>query len=284
MQALNVELTERVLQKLGLGAPPRVDHAGLTEVYGAWCRSVPFDNLRKLIAVRSGAPGPLPGDDPAEFLEAWLAHGVGGTCWAGNGALCALLETLGFSARRGVGTMLVAPDIPPNHGTVVVDVQGGRYVVDASILHVEPLPVVVGAEAAVGNAAWGVLGRWHADHYLIAWRPLHVENSIDCRIDEWAVASDRFRRQHEATRDWSPFNFELTFNLVRGAGRVGLAAGKAVSIAADGTCAAADIADRVAYLVDELGVSAEIARRVPADVPTPPPPGSRTAGRRITDA
>lgn len=37
-------------------------------LYAAWCRSVPFDNTRKLIALRAGDPGPLPGDSPRGFL------------------------------------------------------------------------------------------------------------------------------------------------------------------------------------------------------------------------
>jgi hypothetical protein len=37
------------------------------------------------------------------------------------------------------------------------------------------------------------------------------------------------------------------------------------------------LTDRTAYLVDRLGVSERIAVEIPPDVPTPPPPGSRTA-------
>ena len=95
-----------MLAKLGV-ARPAPDRDGLAAVYGAWCRRVPFDNVRKMIHVRAEDPGPLPGDDPTEFFESWLAHGAGGTCWAGNGALFALLQALGFSASRGVATMLV---------------------------------------------------------------------------------------------------------------------------------------------------------------------------------
>ena len=35
--------------------------------------------------------------------------------------------------------MLAAPDLPPNHGTVVVDVDSAKYLVDCAILHGEPL-------------------------------------------------------------------------------------------------------------------------------------------------
>lgn len=277
MTSLSPALTESVLERLGLAATPGQDLAGLAELYGAWCRNVPFDNIRKRIAVSEGASGPLPGDDATEFFKAWLDHGVGGTCWAGNGALCALLESLGFDARRGVSTMMVAPDLPPNHGTVLVTLPEGRFIVDASILFTEPLPMIDGAESRIDHPAWGVTGHWLEDKYAIRWRALHVAEAFNCRIDQWPVDAQRFRDQHEATRNWSPFNFELTFTVVRGSGRIGLAHGEAVRIDAGGEVSSEPLKDRVAYLVDELGVSPELARRVPEDVPTPPPPGSRTA-------
>jgi len=275
---LSPDLVDRTLEAFGLRGRPTADLAGLGLLYGAWCRNVPFDNIRKLIAVRGGHAGPLPGDDPAEFLEQWLAHRVGGTCWAGNGALQALLAALGFEAHRGVATMLVAPDIPPNHGTVLVDLPEGPYVVDASIMHVEPLPVRADQTTRVEHPAWGVSGRWLGDRFAINWRPMLRQDRIDCRLDQWPVDAARFSAQHEQTRGWSPFNFELVFNLVRENGRVGVGNGFGRSIAGeDETAHPLEGAARVRYLVDVCGVSEAMASRVPEDVPTPPPPGSRSA-------
>lgn len=277
MNALKPAQIEAVLARLGLSGWPPADLAGLKSIYGAWCRHVPFDNIRKLIAVRAGDPAPLPGDDPGEFLDAWLTQGVGGTCWAGNGALWALLDAMGFSARRGVATMMVAPDLPPNHGTAMVDLPEGRFVVDASILHVEPLPVREGEDSVIEHGAWGVHGHWAGEKFAIRWQALHVEAPIDCRIDEWPVSRERFRAQHEATRNWSPFNFELTVTTVRGETQIGVAHGRVVRLGADGGRTEMAFPDRVAFLVEELGIGEAIAVRIPADLPTPPPPGSRTA-------
>ena len=119
-EALAPALLERVLSKLGLSEPPSPTLEGLRTLYPAWCRKVPFDNIRQLIHRRSHDPSPMPGGDATEFFEAWLVYGTGGTCWSGNGALHALLLSLGFEAARGLCTMLVAPDIPPNHGSVLV--------------------------------------------------------------------------------------------------------------------------------------------------------------------
>ena len=119
-EELAPDLLERVLSRLGLSAPPALDLNGLKTVYVAWCRQVPFDNIRKLIHVQTQTLSALPGDSAQDFFEAWLKYKTGGTCWAGNGALHSLLVTLGFAAQRGVATMLVAPSLPPNHGTVSV--------------------------------------------------------------------------------------------------------------------------------------------------------------------
>ena len=76
-EELSVELLEQVLSRLGLADRPTPTLDGLQRLYAAWCRKVPFDNVRKLIHLHSHSPGPLPGDDPAEFLTAWLAYGTG---------------------------------------------------------------------------------------------------------------------------------------------------------------------------------------------------------------
>lgn len=274
---------EKVLERFGLPAQPAADLAGLTTLYDAWCRHVPFDNARKLIAVRAQDPAPLPGDSPPEFLDAWLEHGIGGTCWAGNGALCELLRAVGFNAHRGIGTMLVAPNIPPNHGTVVVEVPEGAFVVDASIMHVMPLAIREGESTRIDQPAWGVTGHWLGGHYAIRWQGLANPEPFDCRIDRWPVDRERFASQHELTRTWSPFNFELMFNVVRGDGRVGVAQNQAATRDAKGRLTLAPLADRLGYLVDELGISEALAARIPADVPTPPPPGTRTAAARQGD-
>ncbi len=275
-------LIERVLSRLDMPAYPERSPRGLEAFYRAWCRHVPFDNVRKLIAVRRLQPGPLPGNDPAEFLEAFLAHGVGGTCWAGNGALCAILNGLGFDARRAVATMVVAPSLPPNHGSVAVRFEGQTYLVDASIMHSKPLLVREGQPSRIDHPAWGVIGHWVDGAFTVRWRPLERGAGLDCRIDEWSVDGARFEAQHEATRTWSPFNFALMFNVIRGDGRFGMGGGMRIAIDSSGREVRSAIGDRIGFLVDELGISEALASRVPDDVTMPPPPGSRTAQQRGT--
>lgn len=267
------QLLERVLDRLGLPGRPDPDADGLRALYARWCTQVPFDNIRKLIHLRSADARPLAGDDATDFFEAWLAHGTGGTCWAAHNALYSLVRELDFDAERGVGTMMASADPPPGHGTVIVHLQGQRFLVDASILHAEPLPL--GEEiTAIAHPAWGVQcsrreGRWH-----IFWHPLHRPEGFDCRIEYLGASRDDFRRRHEMTRPWSPFNFAVTLRLNRGNQVLGTALGKRVEIQADGRICTIPLArdEQLRQLIEEFGISEELVMALPEDSPMPAPP------------
>jgi N-hydroxyarylamine O-acetyltransferase len=206
-EEVSPDLLERVLNGLRLSVAPAPDLAGLKTLYAAWCRYVPFDNIQKLISIQKQPLDVLPGDSVQDFFHSWLKYRTAGTCWAGNGALCSLLVTLGFAARRGIGTMLVAPDLPPNHGTVIVELDDTKYVVDASILHSEPLPLVEGETTTIDHPAWGVRCVKRADHWQIRFRPLHLPEGLESRIDQLVATREEFQERHEQTRAWSPFNY-----------------------------------------------------------------------------
>lgn len=271
---LDRALQERILAKLGLAAAPDRTLAGLATLYGAWCQHVPFDNIRKLIHLRRADAGPLPGTDAADFFDAWLRHGTGGTCWAAHTAWHALLTSLGFDVIRGVGTMLVAPDIPPNHATVFVNLDGTRYIVDASILHGTPMPIEAD-DGGVAHGAWGVrTRRTPTGQPLIRWRPIHMPDGIDCRIDIIDVPAKVFIDSHERTRGWSPFNFSLYSRANRPNGVVGAAFGQWIEFDDRGGAVTRPLEgdERLRVLIEKLGISEEMARIVPSDLPLPPPP------------
>jgi N-hydroxyarylamine O-acetyltransferase len=272
-------LTERVLAKLELRERPAADLDGLGTLYEAWCRQVPFDNVRKLIALRAGPSVPLPGSEPTAFFEDWLAHGTGGTCWAGNGALHALLRTVGFASVRGVATMLVNADARANHGTVLVTCGGRRYLLDASILHGAPLPLEQVATRPAQDAPWSVRARLQEGRWIIRWRPLHLPTGLECRI-EWLDATHAsFQALYEKTRPWSPFNYALYARRNRADAVIGVAFGKRVAFSADGAIheAPVDARERIRVLVEELGISEALAQRLPPDTPVPPAPGAAAA-------
>lgn len=278
---LSAELTERVLQKLGLNAAPDPTLNSLRRLYALWGRAVPFDNVRKLIDMASGSTAPLPGTTADDFFRHWLQHGTGGTCWAGAGALSTLLRTLGFTVDRGIATMLVAPDLPPNHGTVIVTFDEGRFLVDSSILHGEPLPLIEGGEAEIEHPAWGVRCAWRDGRWHIAWRPLHKLDGFECRIERLSAEQSEYTERYEATRGWSPFNYELSARINRDGRVVGAAFGRGVVLLGDGSILAEPFseAQRRERLIEDMGFSEEIVDQLPPDSPTPPPPGSQTAAR-----
>ena len=272
---ISAALAERVLERLGLREAPSCDRVGLAALYGTWCRGVPMDNLRKLVHLRAQDPAPLPGDTPEDFFAAWLAHGTGGTCWAVNGALTALLEACGFAARRGIGTMLVRPDLPPNHGLSSVRLDGETLLVDGCIQHGEPLALDPSRETAVEHPAWGVRARPCGGKWVVRWRSPLVPGGVDCRIDSLASDAAVFAALHEETRAWSPFNFELFVRVHRVGGVLCAARGQRIVFEPCGGVTQEPLAReaRLRFLVEEVGISEEFAARLPADVPMPPPPG-----------
>ena len=276
------QLAERVLTRLGFAAAPEPDYQGLRRLYAAWCQRVPFDNVRKLIHLRGEQlTGPLPGDEAEDFFEAWLRHGVGGTCWAGNGALHALLRSLGFDTHRGLGTMLVAPNVPPNHGTVVVRCEDKRYLVDASILHGEPLALDERAPTTIAHGAWGVHCARTAGHWHVRWRALHALQGVDCRIERLRTSALSFHERHERSRPWSPFNFSVYARANRGSTVIGTAFGQRVQVDGGGVARQRELPapQRAQFLIEGLGMDAALIALLPPDLPLPPPPDSASAER-----
>jgi N-hydroxyarylamine O-acetyltransferase len=269
---LGPDLIERVMTRLSLQRE-EPSLARLKEVYARWCETIPFDNVRKMIHVRSQNKGPLPSYTPEDFFCGFLKYGTGGTCWAGNGAMHAFLKALGFDAERGIATMLHAPHATPNHGTVLVKIEGKKYLVDASMLYAEPLLLDDDEPTGINHPAWGVQccreeGKWH-----INWRPLHKTDGFECRIERFGACWPEFQAMHDATRGWSPFNFEVSARRNRGNEVVGVGFGHAVKLRNDGTVDRAPVSkkERNRVLIEQIGISEEIVAQLPEDVPTPRP-------------
>jgi N-hydroxyarylamine O-acetyltransferase len=278
-EALSEQFVERILTRLGFNRHPAPTSDGLRDLYSAWCERIPFDNIRKLIHVRSANSAPLPGTTPEDFFEAWLKFGTGGTCWPGAGALHALLTTLGFDAVRGIGTMMAAPNLPPNHGTVLVKFDGHMVLVDSSILHGHPLTLSQDSETSVSHPAWGVRCVWRETNWFVQWRPLMRLEGFDCRLDRFPATETDFKDSYARTRGWSPFNYELSVRANRGDKVLGVASGHAISLLADGSIVRTPLTpdERRRFLIEVIGITEALVLQLPDDVPTPPPPWSQTA-------
>lgn len=265
-------LVDTVLARLGVERPS-LDLAGLRVVYSAWCGSVPFENTLKLIHIAEEQPGPLPGSTTESFFDAWLEHGTGGTCWAGNSALHDLLAALGFAVERAIATMLPTPDIRgPNHGSVVVSLDGDRWIADASILSGEPIRIAVPREIdrSLSPPRFDLVDGKPA----VFWRILRAPDGFPCRIDRIGADRSEFDLLHQRTAAWSPFNYQLSARLTRANVSFGVEAGQRFLIHPDGTFDASPLEgeERLRFLVEHMGIAEAIALRVPADRPVPPRP------------
>ena len=261
-----------VLDKLGVDRPaPDLD--GLRAVYSAWCGAVAFDNVLKLIHLADERSGLLPGSTAETFFEAWLEHGTGGTCWSGNGALHDLLDALGFDVARAIATMLSSPEArEPNHGSVIATVDGERWIVDASILSGQPIRIPDAGEPPTG----GPLPRfeWLEAHPAVVWRTATAPEGFPCRIERIGADATEWDERHQRTSGWSPFNYQLNARVLRSGASVGVARGERFTVEPDGAVSTCELraGERVRFLVEELGISEEIALQVPDDRPLPPRP------------
>lgn len=278
-ETLPKSLVECILARLGFNRFPTPTLDALRSLYAAWCQQVPFDNVRKMIHVRAANNASLPGSTAEDFFESWLKYGTGGTCWPGAGALHALLVSLGFDAIRGIGTMLAAPNLPPNHGTVLVNFGTENFLVDSSILHGHPLNLRKDSETSISNPAWGIRCVWRDGNWYIPWRPLLRPEGFECRIDRFPLTGAEFRDSYERTRGWSPFNYELSVRINRGNKVIGVAFGHSIQLLEDGTVVRTRLTadERRRLLIEDVGITEALVMQLPEDVPTPPPPGSQTA-------
>jgi N-hydroxyarylamine O-acetyltransferase len=205
---LSRELVTRITAALGFVEEVPVDFDGLSQLYAAWCACVPFDNIRKMIALRS-PDTMMPGLDASDFFENWIANGSGGTCWPSSNALCVLLMSLGFDARRVAGSMFDIPDI--NHGTVKVKIEGRDWMVDSSMLTYRPLPIT--SEVFVNDDPAHRVEVEPSNGSHVVWRDFPpLSEYIPCRLRLDPVDTDfYFERYEKYSREQSPFNDRLYF-------------------------------------------------------------------------
>ena len=270
-------LLERVLEKLGLSQPISVDLDGLDRVLKAFVFGVHLDNVRKRIWFAGARTGPLPGGEPVDFFEHWLAHGTGGTCWPLHGGLSALLQTLGFPARRIAGALIMGSgdmtdeyDFDTNHASVMVRLDGKDYLTDGNIGSVAPLPMVPGE---VNTAGWGIHeleSRPFGDQLDVLFSPqtgrgkritFRPGPAYDPVSHEFCLA------QYEYSKKVSPFNQAL-LACARSPDRI-VTVGRSnrIVVHADASVTKTPVSDaeRKRALVEDLKFSEEIVEKIPPD-------------------
>jgi N-hydroxyarylamine O-acetyltransferase len=267
---LTPELTETVLERLGLAERPPPDLAGLDVVYGAWCRCVPFDNLVKRIHLASGSAEPIPNGPPAAFFASWLRDGTGGTCWPSSGGLHALLTALGFDARRGSAAMRDDLSGPIHtHATVIVRIDGVDHWVDSSMLTERAFPLLPGAETHLDHPLHAVRVDPVDRLWRVWWTHPFLDEMLGCLLLDDDVSTDHYLARYEWSRGMSPFNSAVYATRNLGGARVTVAFGQRFERRAGGITSVPLGEHRTELLVEEFGYSEAIVAQLPADDPPP---------------
>lgn len=258
---ISEKLRLRVAQRLGLDARLPTDILGLNTLYAAWCSNVPFDNVRKLIALRTGDSGPLPGSDPTDFLENFLEHGTGGTCWSSSNALFEMVVGYGFDARRVAGSMR---DLGvPGHGSVKVKVNGMDWMVDSSMLTMFPIPLT-NELYVYRDERFGVeVEPTPEGSHLVWFNTPPYDDYFPCRLLIDPVTYEFYLERYEISRTNGPFNHHISIRYNRGDARTVLQ-GPTRHRTTDATGLVSTPLDRKALLTEMrevVGMSKEILKR-----------------------
>lgn len=214
---ISENLRLRVAKRLELDAKLETDINGLYALYGAWCRNVPFDNVRKLIALRTGDTGPLPGGDATDFLENFLEHGTGGTCWSSSNALFELTTSFGFNARRIAGSMR---DLGvPGHGSIKVTINMMDWMIDSSMLTMFPIPIT-DQLYVYRDARFGVeVEPTPEGSHLVWFNTPPYDDYFPFRLLIDNVTLDFYLERYEISRTKGPFNHHVSIRYNRGDAR-----------------------------------------------------------------
>jgi arylamine N-acetyltransferase len=272
---LSPELLERVLAKLGLTERPSLDLAGLNTLYAAYCGSVPaIDNIRKRIWFAGERRGPLPSGVPADYFENWLDHGTGGTCWPTNGAVYALVHSLGFDARRIAGSIIIEGYLQgANHGSVLVTLEGVDYLVDGNLGAFKVLPLVPRRTTSSGDGLHAISAVPLEVGFDVIWYQGHDrQEPLTFRTEPEHDPVDHafFLKRYDLTKSKSRGLFNYALFICRRFPDFVVTIGRKnkITVAADGTMTKTEIndAERRRVLVEEFGISEEIVEALPADV------------------
>jgi len=206
MTTLSKELQTKILSRLEFNGPVSPDIHTLQRLYSSWCLNVPFDNMRKMISLKSGSKESLPGLDAPEFFENWLEYGCGATCWPMANALRELLVSVGFDARRIAGYMMDLGVL--NHGSLKVFIDGKYYIVEAALLLNQILPLD-GNTFINTDPVYTFELEKDGESYLLWLLSPVTKEYFYCRIVCSTVGFPFFDERYEASRERSVFNQSL---------------------------------------------------------------------------
>lgn len=260
---LRRDVYERLLERIGFDKTPEPTLETLNTIYKFWCRDIGYDNVLKRIYFGEGHSGPFPVMDPNEFIESWMKHGTSGSCWPSSEALYGVLALTGFAPERVAGQMLECNDpMDPNHGAIIVHLDGMRLYVDPGMAAEVALELIPGKPNRTPNDAYGI---WDEGDGHVWWRPGHSRRAIEVVMSLHNLSYDFFADRYEKTKEFSLFNTTLYVRRNRDEGILTFGRGNVLRVDSAGELSAQpmDEKDVPAFLVEEMGLSEEIVARVP---------------------
>lgn len=260
---LRQDVYERLLERMGYAAKPDADLDTLNAIYKFWSRKVGYDNVLKRIHIEEGHDGPFPVMDPNDFIENWMRHGTSGSCWPSSEAMYGVLALTGFRPERIAGQMLECNDpMDPNHGALIVHLEGKRFYVDPGVAAEVALELVTGQPNRTASDAFGI---WDEGDGHVWWRPGHSRRAIEVVMDLDNLSYEFFADRYEKTKEFSLFNTTLYVRRNRDEGIVTMGRGNILRVDPTGelTAEPIDEKDAPAFLIEQMGLSEEIVARVP---------------------
>ena len=206
MTKVSKELQTKILDRLEFSKPISLDIKALQSLYSSWCLHVPFDNLRKMIALKSENKQALPGLNAFDFFENWLENGAGATCWPMANAFYELLISLGFNAQRITGYMRDLGVI--THGSVKVIINGKNYLAEASLL-LNQILLLEQDTFIQSDPVFPVEIEKEGESHLLWMQTPPGNDFFYCRIISNPVEFPIFDQRYEASREHSAFNKQL---------------------------------------------------------------------------
>ena len=133
-----------------------------------------------------------------------------------------------------------------------------------------PLPIQEGEFLGKGHPASKTRfeineGLWH-----LLWHPPHRIEGLWCRLEKLDVSTLDFNCYHEVTRTNSLFNSALYIRMNQPEEIATVAFGERVTVGRDGQARKAPLpkSGRVRVLIEEFGISEEMAVKIPPDEPS----------------
>ena len=116
---------------------PRADLDYLRQLLRHYAR-IPYENISKIIKAAQHQDLESKFRLPQEVMEDHIEHRLGGTCFSLTYLLEQILLASGYPCYKAMAHMSAGENI---HCVMVVEVSGGRYLVDPGYLLWEPLPL-----------------------------------------------------------------------------------------------------------------------------------------------